>query len=79
MVLDEATSALDNESEYLFQEALMPILKDRTAIIIAHRLSTIRFADTIFFIKNGKIVESGSHDELMKKQGEYYLFHTAQS
>lgn len=79
MILDEATSALDNESEYLFQEALMPILKDRTAIIIAHRLSTIRFADTIFFIKNGKIVESGSHDELMKKQGEYYLFHTAQS
>lgn len=78
LILDEATSALDNESEYLFQEALAPILKDRTAIIIAHRLSTIRLADTICFLQNGTIAEQGSHEELMAMQGPYYRFYTAQ-
>ncbi|MCQ2284536.1 MAG: ABC transporter ATP-binding protein/permease, partial [Bacteroidales bacterium] len=79
LILDEATSALDNESEYLFQEALIPLIKERTAVIIAHRLSTIRFADTILFVKNGSIVEQGSHDELIALKGEYYHFYTAQS
>jgi ABC-type multidrug transport system fused ATPase/permease subunit len=78
LVLDEATSALDNESEYLFQEALTPLLKDRTAIIIAHRLSTIRLADTICFLQNGTIAEQGSHEELMALKGLYYNFYTSQ-
>lgn len=79
LILDEATSALDNESEYSFQEALMPLVKTKTAIIIAHRLSTIRFADEIIFLKEGSIVERGSHDELMEMKGEYYHFYTAQA
>lgn len=78
LVLDEATSALDNESEYLFQEALAPLLQNRTAIIIAHRLSTIRLAGTICFLQDGTIVEQGSHDELMALQGHYYRFYTTQ-
>ncbi len=76
--LDEATSALDNESELLFQEALLPYIKHHTGIIIAHRLSTIRFADKILFLKNGEISEIGSHQELMGKKGEYYRFCMAQ-
>lgn len=78
LILDEATSALDNESEYLFQEALIPFVKEHTAIIIAHRLSTIRFADKIIFVRDGKIMESGSHEQLMKLQCEYYNFYMAQ-
>lgn len=78
LILDEATSALDNESEFLFQEALIPFVKEHTAIIIAHRLSTIRFADKIMFVRDGKIVESGTHEQLMKLQCEYYRFYMAQ-
>ncbi len=77
-ILDEATSALDNESELLFQEALLPYIEQYTGLIIAHRLSTIRFVDHILFLKDGKVEEFGSHDELMDKKGEYYLFYTAQ-
>ncbi|MBO4504103.1 MAG: ABC transporter ATP-binding protein [Bacteroidales bacterium] len=78
LILDEATSALDNESEYLFQEALIPYARKHTAIIIAHRLSTIRFADLILFVRDGRIVEQGTHNELMQMHGEYYSFHSAQ-
>ena len=74
LILDEATSALDTESEFLFQQALESLLKDRTAIIIAHRLSTIRNADQILFVKDGHISEQGSHDELMQQKGDYYRF-----
>lgn len=77
-ILDEATSALDNESEYQFQEALTPLLSKRTGIIIAHRLSTIRFADEILFIRDGRIIEQGSHQQLMERQGAYYTFYTTQ-
>jgi len=78
LILDEATSALDNESEYLFQEALMPYAREHTAIIVAHRLSTIRFADTIVFVRDGEIVERGTHEELMALKGEYHHFYTVQ-
>lgn len=74
LILDEATSALDTESEFLFQQALEGLLKDRTAIIIAHRLSTIRNADQILFVKDGHISEQGTHDELMQQKGDYYRF-----
>lgn len=77
-ILDEATSALDNESELLFQEALLPYIEQHTGIIIAHRLSTIRFADHILFLNDGRVDEFGSHDELMAKKGAYYRFCTAQ-
>lgn len=72
LILDEATSALDLESEHLIQEAIEKLAKDRTTLIVAHRLSTITHANRIILIENGEIVEIGSHDELMDKQGSYY-------
>jgi subfamily B ATP-binding cassette protein MsbA len=71
LILDEPTSGLDAASEKLVFEALDRLMKDRTAIVIAHRLSTIRRADIIFVIKDGAIVETGKHDELLKKGGVY--------
>jgi ABC-type multidrug transport system fused ATPase/permease subunit len=71
LILDEATSSVDTEVESLIQEALEDLMKNRTTIVIAHRLSTIKNADRIIAIKDGRIVEEGSHDELMAKQGLY--------
>jgi subfamily B ATP-binding cassette protein MsbA len=78
LILDEATSALDSESERLIQTALARIMKDRTTFVIAHRLSTIRNADKILVIDRGRIVESGSHEKLMKKKGIYKKLHDLQ-
>lgn len=72
LILDEATASIDTETEMKIQSALRRLLKGRTAIIIAHRLSTIREADNIFVLENGKMLEKGSHDELMEQQGEYF-------
>jgi subfamily B ATP-binding cassette protein MsbA len=71
LILDEPTSGLDAASEKLVFEALDRLMQDRTAIVIAHRLSTVRRADVIFVIKDGSIVESGKHDELLNKGGTY--------
>ncbi|MCL7624127.1 SAV1866 family putative multidrug efflux ABC transporter, partial [Staphylococcus aureus] len=71
LILDEATSALDLESESIIQEALDVLSKDRTTLIVAHRLSTITHADKIVVIENGHIVETGTHRELIAKQGAY--------
>jgi ATP-binding cassette subfamily B protein len=72
LIFDEATSSLDTESERAIQENLEQLLKGRTSFIIAHRLSTIRNADVILVLEQGKLVEHGTHDELMQRQGLYY-------
>ncbi len=74
LILDEATSALDSESEREVQLALKNILQNRTVVIIAHRLSTIQHADVIFVMKNGRIIETGKHKELIMRNGEYKKF-----
>ncbi len=71
LILDEATSSLDSESEMLVQKALENLMKGRTTFVIAHRLSTIGYASRIIVIVNGEIIERGSHEDLMAKQGEY--------
>jgi ABC transporter fused permease/ATP-binding protein len=72
LILDEATSSLDSESEHLIQQALGALLEERTAFIIAHRLSTIRKADRIYVIEEGTVLESGTHDELIAREGGTY-------
>ncbi len=79
LILDEATSALDTESEKLVQEALENLMKSRTTIVIAHRLSTIKNADEICVLHEGEIVERGTHDELLKKDGLYRKLYSMQS
>ena len=71
LILDEATSALDTESERLVQKALANLTQNKTSIVIAHRLSTIRRADLIVVMEKGKIIETGTHDQLIKKSGKY--------
>jgi len=78
LILDEATSALDTESERLVQEALENLMKNRTSLVIAHRLSTVRNADMICVFNEGKIVETGTHDELIAKDGIYKKLHSMQ-
>ena len=77
-VLDEATSSVDTVTERLIQDAIEKVMEGRTSFVIAHRLSTIRRADVILVVNAGKIVERGSHAELMAKKGVYYGLYTRQ-
>jgi ATP-binding cassette subfamily B protein len=72
LIFDEATSSVDNRTERLIQKSFFDLKKNRTMIIVAHRLSTIRNCDNIFVIKDSKIHESGTHDELMKNNTSFY-------
>ncbi|BEJ53017.1 hypothetical protein LBSG162_04580 [Lentilactobacillus buchneri subsp. silagei] len=78
VVLDEATASLDNESEKTIQHALENLMEQRTSLVIAHRLSTIHNADQILVVDNGKIVERGTHDQLMNENGYYKQLYEAQ-
>lgn len=78
LILDEATSNVDTRTEMHIQQAMVALMKNRTSLIIAHRLSTIRDADCIVVLSDGEIVESGSHEELLLKEGEYYKLYQNQ-
>ena len=80
LILDEATSALDTESERLVQDAIIKLMKNRTSVVIAHRLSTIQYADMIVVLDEGRIVERGTHADLMEnKDGVYHKLHSFQA
>ncbi len=78
LILDEATAAIDTETELLLQQGLKRLLKDRTSFIIAHRLSTIKNATCILYVDDGRIIEKGTHDELMARKGAYYKLYSTQ-
>ena len=78
LILDEATSNVDSRTEHLIQEALYALMQDRTCFVIAHRLSTIKNADTILVIKDGVVIESGNHEQLLAKKGFYASLYNAQ-
>jgi len=78
LVMDEATANIDTESEEIIQQAVDTVMAGRTSIIIAHRLSTIQKADQIIVLSAGRIIESGSHDDLMQEEGAYYELHQMQ-
>ena len=78
LVLDEATASVDTITEQKIQSAIDTIIKGRTSIVIAHRLSTVSNADLILVVRDGKIIERGRHEELMKAKGSYFRLYTRQ-
>ncbi|HEX2382939.1 MAG TPA: ATP-binding cassette domain-containing protein, partial [Acidimicrobiales bacterium] len=78
LILDEATSSVDTRTEVLIQEAMNALRAQRTSFVIAHRLSTIRGADVILVMEHGRIVEQGSHNELLARDGAYYRLYNSQ-
>ena len=78
LILDEATSNVDSMTEMRIQKAMGDLMAHRTSFVIAHRLSTVRSADVIFVLKDGRVIEHGTHDSLMEEKGFYYSLHSAQ-
>ena len=78
LILDEATSSIDTRTEIKVQDAFAKLMENKTSFIVAHRLSTIRSADTILVMKDGDVIEQGSHEELMKKGGFYRELYMSQ-
>jgi len=76
LILDEATSSIDTRTERLVQKGMDALMSGRTTFVIAHRLSTVKNADCIMVLENGRIIERGSHDELLEQQGRYYKLYT---
>ena len=76
LILDEATSSIDTRTERIVQQGMDHLMQGRSTFVIAHRLSTIRNSDVIIVMDHGKIIERGSHDELLEKKGKYYQLYT---
>ena len=78
LILDEATSSIDTRTERLVQKGMDALMSGRTSFVIAHRLSTVRNADCIMVMEQGRIIERGTHDQLMEEKGRYYQLYTGQ-
>ena len=79
LILDEATSSVDTRTEVEIQKAMNHLMKGRTSFVIAHRLSTIRNSDMIMVLEHGRIIERGTHTELLQRQGRYYELYTGKA
>lgn len=79
LILDEATSSIDTRTEKLVQEGMDRLMKGRTTFVIAHRLSTVRNSDCIMVLEQGRIIERGTHDELLERKGKYYQLYTGKA
>ena len=79
LILDEATSSIDTRTERMVQESMDKLMKGRTTFVIAHRLSTVKNSDCIIVLEQGRIIERGTHDELLEQKGKYYSLYTGKA